>query len=246
MTEKALRIVGLTRKYKRDAGIFDVTFDAERGEIIGICGGEQSGKTTLLRIIAGSCAADRGQASVRGYDALAEHTLAVSLIGTVIEEPTFYDYMTAEQNMRAVARLYRGISRERIDEIFEMMGLELCKKEKPRDFLPSTRMKFAIGLALLSNPDVVLLDEPFKALSRGDGEILKETMLEMSRDYGTTFVVTSRDAGELSDFCDKIGVMENGYLAAFDIPKNILVRELEQGEKLFEQSVREEKAVTDR
>ena len=237
MSENALRVIGLTRKYRRNAGIFDVTFDVEMGEIVGIFGGELSGKTTLLRIIAGLCEADRGQASVMGYDARREHVLAASRLGTVIEEPTFYEYMTARQNMRVVARICRDVDEYRIDEVLENMGLSLCGDDKVCDFSPAMRMKLAIGLAFLTNPRVILLDEPFKALSDTDREILKNTVLEMNEEFGTSFLITSRELDDFDGLCDKVGVMENGRITAFDIPENIAEMELREGERLFEESI---------
>ncbi len=236
MTEKALSVMGLTRRYKKDAGIFDVTFEVDIGEIVGLVGGERSGKTTLLRAIAGLCAFDGGNVFVMDYDVAREHVPASAQLGTVIDEPVFYDYMTAEGNMRAAARLCGNVSKERVGEVFEMMGMELCKKDKPYDFTPQMRMKLGIGLAVLSNPRVILLDEPFKPLSDTDREILREMILEMNRDYGTTFLVSSQELYDFDGICDKIGIMENGRLAAFDIAKNIFEQDYEKEKELFEHS----------
>lgn len=237
MSENALRVIGLTRKYRRNSGIFDVTFDVECGEIVGIFGESLSGKTTLLRIIAGLCEADSGQASVMGYDARRDHVAAVSKLGTVIEEPTFYEYMTARQNMNVIARICRDVDEYRIDEVLENMGLSLCADDKVCDFSPAMRMKLAIGLAFLTEPRIVLLDEPFKALSDTDREILKHTVLEMNEEFGTTFLITSRELTDFDGLCDKVGVMEKGRITAFDIPENITEMELREGERLFEESI---------
>ncbi|OZB91420.1 ABC transporter [Paenibacillus sp. XY044] len=206
-----LEVEGITKLYRNNRGVKDVSFTAMEGEVFGFIGPNGAGKTTVLKIITGLIRPDRGKARIMGQD-IAEHfEQAISHIGCIIETPEAYEYMSARDNLKLSARFYKDLPADRIDEVLEQVGLMPYRHERVRGFSLGMKQRLGLASALLSAPRLVLLDEPTNGLDIEGMADFRATVRQLA-DQGITFLISSHLIHDLSLIADRVGVMRDGHL----------------------------------
>jgi heme exporter protein A len=191
-----------------------VDFRAEAGEFVTLLGPNGAGKTTMLRILASLSRPTLGEVRVAGCLLPAQASDVRRLLGVVSHQPLLYGDLTAEENLRFYARLY-GLSgvRRRVDEALAGIGLEASRRDLVREFSRGMQQRLAIGRALLHDPQVMLLDEPYTGLDQ-DACAMLDILLRRAAAGGRTVVMTSHDLPRAADLATRIDVLSRGVIAA--------------------------------
>ena len=224
MTKPSHAIVAdaLTKRYGRVAAVDDVSFDVARGEIVGFLGPNGAGKTTTLRMLAGLIRPTRGRGEVLG-----QRVPGASLreVGTMIEEPSFYPYMTGRDNLRHAALLHGGVEPGRVEEVLAFVKMEAAADKRVRAYSQGMRQRLALARALLWRPQVLLLDEPSNGLDPVGIAEIRENLRAVARE-GVTVLVSSHILAEIEKLVDRILAIEKGRLV-FDGPLSRLLARAE-------------------
>ena len=213
----------------------DVSFEVETGEIFGLIGRNGAGKTTLTKIVATLVQPTTGSVSVRGHDSIEQDELVRREIGlSTAEERSFYWRLTAEQNLMFFARLH-GLSdaraKQRIRDLFARLELDEVARRRFGEMSTGNKQRLAVARAMLSNPPVLLLDEPTRSLDPLAAASMREMIQSLAgQDPPVTILLTSHNLAEVETLCGRVAIISRGSIRALDTPKNL--RELTSGSEL--------------
>ncbi|MCL2815155.1 MAG: ABC transporter ATP-binding protein [Oscillospiraceae bacterium] len=216
-----LEVRNLTKLYKNGRGAEDISFALSRGEVLGLLGPNGSGKTTTMKAIAGLVAAVRGSVYICGVDALENHEKAMRHTGCLIESPSLYDHMTAYQNLKLAARFCENADKERIDEVLKLVEMDKYKKDKVGSFSFGMRQRIGLALALLSKPELLILDEPANGLDI-EGMVYVREVVKKSAELGAAVLISSHLAHEIELCATKAAVIYGGRLLCVESMEAIL------------------------
>lgn len=222
--EKVLDVSGLTKLYRNGRGISNVSLALERGDVVGLLGPNGSGKTTTMKAIAGLVHADTGSVRIFGHDVAEDFEKAMDRVGCLIEAPALYEYMTAEANLRLASRYYSAVTKQRIDEVLKLVRLDKYRKDKVGRFSLGMKQRLGLALALLSEPELLILDEPANGLDIEGIVEIREIILRLAKEKGITFLISSHIAAEIEKTCNKVAVLHEGEMLAFDKMEDALMR----------------------
>ncbi len=217
----AITAAGLTKRYGAKAAVDDASFTIEQGEIVGFLGPNGAGKTTTLRMLAGLVRPSSGSCTVLGR-AVPGETLRE--VGTMIEEPSFYPYLTGRSNLRHAALLHGDVAPRRVDEVLEFVSLQDAADKKVRAYSQGMRQRLALARALLWRPKVMLLDEPTNGLDPAGIAEVRESLRSVAG-QGVTVLVSSHILSEIEKLVDRILAIEAGRIV-FDGPLRELVERM--------------------
>ena len=228
-----LKISGLTKKFGKLTAVDHLELDVPKGSVFGILGPNGSGKTTTLGMVLGVINPTSG--SFTWFEDENDHR-ARKKIGAILEAPCFYHYLSATENLRITAAI-KEVSEKRIDEVLERVGL-LSRKDDPfRSFSLGMKQRLAIGSALLSDPEVMILDEPTNGLDpQGIAEI-RNLIIDLANE-GRTIITASHMLSEVQRICTDFCVLRLG--------KKVFqgkVRELDQENSRYEIWAEDDKAL---
>ena len=189
-------------------------FRAEPGEFVALLGPNGAGKTTMLRILATLSRPTMGEVRVAGYVLPGQASAVRRLLGVVSHQPLLYGDLTAEENLRFYARMY-GLSdgARRAVEALQSVGLGPRRRDLVRQFSRGMQQRLAIGRALLHDPQVMLLDEPYTGLDQDASSMLDDVLRRVAV-AGRTVVMTSHDLPRAADLATRIDVLSRGVIAA--------------------------------
>ncbi|MFO7288941.1 ABC-2 type transport system ATP-binding protein [Planifilum fulgidum] len=202
-----------------------VSFRVYRGEIFGLLGSNGSGKSTMIRLIATLLFPDEGKLTVFGKDVVRHQHEVRRRINRVSVEASFFKKLSSVENLRYTARLY-GLSAEegerRALKILRRLGISERKSRVPLENLSrGMQQKVAIARALMTDPELVLLDEPTTGLDPKSKRDVQEFLLEVKKSGQTTMILTSHDMDEAEKLCDRIAIISKGSLIALDTPEGL-------------------------
>ena len=211
MSEILLQTSGLTKKYGHHKAVDHVNIHIKKGAIYGFIGRNGAGKTTCLRMISGLAKPTEGEITLFGYQGK-ELKEVRSRIGCLIEAPGLYGNMIAYENLKIKCRLF-GISKPGyIEEILETVGLKDVGKKKTKHFSLGMKQRLGIGLALVGEPDLLVLDEPINGLDpQGIAEV-RDTIQSLCDQRNMTVLISSHILEELSKIATDYGIIHNGVL----------------------------------
>lgn len=206
-----LELERLNKAYKKNKVIKDLSFDLNKGEIMGLIGQNGSGKTTIFKTILGLVQKNSGQMRINGQliDGKSKHYL--NKIGAMIEYPTFYENLSASQNLRLISSLYEGnkVDEEDILEILRVVGLENNVDAKVSSFSLGMKQRLGLAQALLHRPSILLLDEPFNGLDPLGMKELRQLLMELAT-KGVGIIVSSHSLEELNKIVDSVTLIKQG------------------------------------
>jgi ABC-2 type transport system ATP-binding protein len=202
-----------------------VSFKVATSEIFGVLGPNGGGKSTLIRLISTLLLPDSGDISVFGYDVVRQSMRVQEMINRVSVEASFFKKLSPMENLIYGARLYgldAGLARKKIVEILTRLGLEKRSIYNPmEDMSRGMQQKVAIARALLSHPQLLLLDEPTTGLDPRSKREVQAIVRELRQEHGTTILLTTHDMLEADLLCDRIAIMDNGKIIALDTPDGL-------------------------
>lgn len=209
--EELLRTYGLTKQFGKHRAVDHVDLHVNRGAIYGFIGRNGAGKTTFLRMVCGLAAPTEGEIEIFGARGKELQKIR-SRIGCLIEGPGLYGNMTAKENMEIKCR-FCGIKRPGyIEELLDMVGLSDVGKKKTKKFSLGMKQRLGIAMALIGEPDLLVLDEPINGLDpQGIAEV-RDIILRLNRERNMTILISSHILEELSKISTDYGIIHNGCL----------------------------------
>ena len=220
--EKIIEIKNLSKVYKNGRGIMDINIDIHKGDIFGFLGPNGAGKTTAMKVMTGLIKPDSGDVKILGHSIVDEYEKAMTKVGCIIETAESYLYLTAFENLKQVSRYYKDIDDNRIHEVLELTGLLKYKNEKPRKFSLGMKQRLGIAAAILSRPEVIILDEPLNGLDVEGMISMRNIIKDLVEKENATFFISSHLIHDVELTCNQIGVLYNGKMLNTDTMKNIL------------------------
>lgn len=214
--ERILEITNLKKQYKNGRGVENVSLTVHKGEVVGLLGPNGSGKTTTMRVVTGLSTPNSGSVKIFGEDILENYEKAAEKMGALIEMPAIYLNMTAWQNLKIAAAYYDGVDDDRIRHILSLVHLDSYRNDKTGRFSLGMKQRLGIALALLSNPEFVVLDEPANGLDIEGIIQIREMITALCEKHGVAFLLASHIASELEKTCHKIAVLHEGKMLAFE------------------------------
>lgn len=210
-----LQTNALTKQYGRNCVLNGVTMNIQRGDIYGFVGENGSGKTTVIRLITGLIYADSGDFTLFGVRSDSpEIRAARARIGAIVETPSIYLNLSAKDNLLMQCGILGIRDKEKSKETLAMVGLEELWENPKRagDFSLGMRQRLGIAMALLSDPEFIILDEPMNGLDPAGIVDIREMILHLNRDLGITFLISSHILTELALVATRYGIISRGKL----------------------------------
>lgn len=204
---------GLTKRYQRQYAVNNLTFRAEAGEIVGFLGPNGAGKTTTFRMLTGLITPTSGTARVFGKPVPAR---GKKRVGAMIEEPTFFPYLTGFQNLRYSAYAAGHYDRAEIEKLLRSVKLDGVAKKHVNAYSQGMRQRLGLARSLLGSPEVLLLDEPTNGLDPKGIAEMRELIRSIAR-TGVTVIISSHILAELEKLVDRVIAIERGEVL-FDGP----------------------------
>lgn len=214
---------GLSKRYGRSYAVDGLDLEIQRGELVGFLGPNGAGKTTTLRMLAGLIRPSRGRAEILGAPVPGP---GLRRVGTMIEEPSFYPYMTGRDNLRYAATLHGDVPAGRIDEVLSFVRMENAADKKVRAYSQGMRQRLGLARALLHRPDVLLLDEPTNGLDPVGIAEIRENLRAVAAE-GVTVLVSSHILAEIEKLVGRVIAIERGSVR-FDGPLDHLIDRIDE------------------
>lgn len=203
----------LGKKYKQFKALNNLTMHVPKGAIYGFVGKNGAGKTTLIRLLCGLQAPTSGDYTLYGRkNTDKEIARSRRRIGAVVETPSIYLEMTAEDNLKQQYRILGLPSFDGLHDILTLVGLENTGKKKAKNFSLGMRQRLGIAIALVGDPDFLVLDEPVNGLDPQGIIEIRELILKLNRERQITVLISSHILDELSKLATHYGFIDNGHL----------------------------------
>lgn len=216
-----LRTNALSKRYSDFYAVDKVSVNIEKGDIYGLIGENGAGKSTLMKMVAGLIEPTEGTIELFGTVLPKEERYR---LGCVIESPALYTELTAKQNMMIFQKAYGLTNPENIDRILDTMNLLQYKNKTVKNFSLGMKQRLAISIALLGNPDFLILDEPINGLDPTGIQDMRNFLLELNKEKHITIMISSHILGELSKIATKYGIIKKGKLIDEITAKELAVK----------------------
>ncbi len=198
--------------FRRDQPIVkNVYLNVPQGSIFGFLGPNGAGKTTTIRLMLGLLRAKSGNIEIFGQELESNRSAIFQKIGSLIESPSLYLHLTGKQNLE-IARHYTRTPAFRIAEVLTLVGLEQAANKKAGAYSLGMKQRLGLAIALLHQPELVILDEPTNGLDPGGIIEMRELIKQLNRDLGITFFVSSHLLAEVERMCTHVGIIHQGSL----------------------------------
>ncbi|MDF2822530.1 MAG: transporter related [Clostridiales bacterium] len=211
MREYILKTNNLTKRYKKQKAVDNVSLNVEKGSIYGFIGRNGAGKTTFLKMISGLAEKTSGDIELFGHKGN-EVKNVYDRIGVLIEAPGLYPNMTAFDNLKLKAICMGIYKKNYIREIIECVGLGMVGNKKVKNFSLGMKQRLGIGMALIGEPDLLVLDEPINGLDPQGIVDVRETIMKLNRERNITIIISSHILEELSKLVTHYGIIDQGSL----------------------------------
>lgn len=208
--EKIITVKNLRKAYKKETAVENVCFELMSGNIMGLLGTNGAGKTTTLKMITGLCAKDKGEIMIDGISMDSNPVPALAKVGAALDTPSFYQELTAKENIECFAGLYGNISSGQVMELLDYVGLRAQAEKKVKRFSLGMKQRLALARAMLGEPKLIILDEPANGLDPQGQIDLYRLICDMAKEKGTTFIVSSHQLYDMEKFCTDILILDKG------------------------------------
>jgi ABC-2 type transport system ATP-binding protein len=226
-----LEINHLTKKYGERAAVDDVSFEIIEGEIFGLIGPNGAGKTTIIKMITGLASPTSGEVFIDGISLKKHFEKAITKLGGIIENPDLYPYMSGMENLKFFASLYPDITKEKIDEVVKLVGMEKRINDKVRNYSLGMKQRVGIAQALLHDPKILILDEPTNGLDPNGIRDMRKFLIGLSRKKHISILVSSHILSEMEQLCDTVAIIDGGKILEIKTLEQIK-RGLQEGQKV--------------
>lgn len=212
-----IELVDLTKKYKQVFAVKNLNMFIEKGEIVGLLGPNGAGKSTAISMLSSLVEPTSGDVRFLNKSILKNPAPLRKVIGVVPQEIALYTDLTAEENLRFFGRIYRLKGKQlhlKIDEVLEMIGLTNRRKDVVKSFSGGMKRRLNIGVALLHEPELLIMDEPTVGIDPQSRKHILETVKRLNAEKQMTIIYTSHYMEEVELLCNRIYIMDKGILIA--------------------------------
>ena len=212
---KILEVKNLKKTIGKRDIIKDISFSIEEGEIFGFLGPNGAGKTTTIRMLVGLIKPTSGNISICGYDLQKDNENALKEIGAVVENPELYKYLSGRENLMQIARI-RKVPKEEVNEVIRLVGLENRIDDKVRKYSLGMKQRLGLAASLLSNPKLLILDEPTNGLDPSGIIDFREIVKKAAKERGMSVFISSHILSEVQNLCDRVAFINNGVIKSVE------------------------------
>jgi len=206
-----LSIHGLSKTYGSRPAVIDLELEVHRGEVFGFLGPNGAGKTTTIRMALGLIRPTSGTVEVLGRDVQRHRAAVLPRVGALVETPALYPHLSGRDNLKAFAYMLGGVSGARLDELLELAGLADRQRDRVKSYSTGMKDRLAVAVALLNDPELLLLDEPANGLDPA-GIVEMRDLLRQLAATGKTVFISSHVLAEVQQICDRVAIIHLGQL----------------------------------
>lgn len=221
MSNTIIKADKLTKVYGKVKVVNEFNLEVKRGHIYGLIGPNGAGKTTIMKMMAGLTSVTKGEMEFFGNKELDQGRSRISFM---IENPILDINMTARENLEYVAYLKGVPSKDKYDEILEFVGLNNVGKKKAGRFSLGMRQRLGIAMALISEPEVLVLDEPMNGLDPEGMVDIRKLLFKLANERNVTILISSHLLSELSEFCTDYAIINHGQLVETISSENLKIK----------------------
>jgi ABC-2 type transport system ATP-binding protein len=196
--------------------IKDISFKVKEGEVFGFLGKNGAGKSTTIRMMTGLINADKGSIKIMGCDMRAGFMKGLEQVGVIVENPEFYLSLTGRENLICVARMYGNVSKSRMEDVIEIIGLKDKIDDKVRKYSLGMKQRLGLGQALLCNPRILIMDEPTNGLDPLGIIDCRNIIHNISKQNRTAVFISSHLLSEIQQVCDKVAIIDKGRILSIE------------------------------
>ncbi len=209
--QPALRALALSKAYGKRLAVDHLDLQVDRGELFGFLGPNGAGKTTTIRMALGLVAPTNGSIEILGLEVRHNRSKVLPRVGALVESPALYGYMSGRNNLRGFADLLGGVKEKRIDEVLDIVSLTGRDKDKVKTYSMGMKQRLGLAIALLNDPDLLILDEPANGLDPAGIVEMRDLLRGLSAE-GKTVFISSHVLSEVQQICNRVAIINNGKL----------------------------------
>jgi ABC-2 type transport system ATP-binding protein len=210
----AVQTAGLTKRFGERVAVDGVSLAVPRGTAYGFLGHNGAGKTTLIRMLLGLTRASAGSARLLGLPVPDERARALARVGAIVEEPSFYPHLTGRENLKIAAAVRGPEARPRIDGVLHRVGLDKRANDRVGAYSLGMRQRLGVARCLLSDPELLILDEPMNGLDPGGMLDMRRMIRALVEEEGRTVFISSHLLDEIEKTCDVAAIIDRGRVIA--------------------------------
>lgn len=215
--KRVIKVRNISKTINKKKILDNINFDVYEGEIVGLVGKNGAGKSTLLKIMTGLYSYDEGEIYYYNYNLKTDYEKAMSIVGTLIENPDMYSNLTGKKNLEIFKSMFKGIDEGTIEEIVRIVKMEKYLGKKFKTYSLGMKERLGIASSLINKPKILILDEPTNGLDR---EGIKNTMKMLKDLKDTTIIISSHMLSDIEELCNKIIFINDGKIDSIKIKQN--------------------------
>ncbi len=212
MSKTVIKTNGLTKQYDGLNKVNDVVLNIKKGRVYGFLGPNGAGKTTTMKMLLGLTKPTNGSIEILGMPMNKEFKNKIlTKVGNIIENPSYYGHLTGQENIELIERMLELPEGSGL-EMLKLVSLEDAKDKKVNDYSLGMKQRLAIAMALVRNPEVLILDEPTNGLDPAGTRQIRELIIDLAHERGITVMVSSHLLSEIEKIADDIGIINKGNM----------------------------------
>lgn len=219
--KKILEVENLNKNIGKKRILKNISFYINEGDILGFIGPNGAGKTTAIKLILGLQSITSGNIYINGYNIEKNYKKAIEKVGAIVENPDSYMYLSGYDNLKINARLYKNVTKKRIDEVVRLVGLENRINDKVSKYSLGMRQRLGIAIALLHKPNLLVLDEPNNGLDPEGIRELRNLLRKLAREENIAIMIASHNLSEIETLCTTISIINKGEILETDAIEHI-------------------------
>ena len=212
MNENILLTRQLGKRYGHRWAVKNLNLEVHRGDVFGFLGPNGAGKSTTIRMILSLIRPTTGETELFGYSLKSHRSDALCRVGGIVEKPDFYLYLSAYKNLEIIGALTGGVERKRIFEVLDMVGLSNRAADRVKAYSHGMKQRLGIAQALLSDPELIILDEPTNGLDPQGMKEVRDLIVHLSHEQNKTIILSSHLLNEIEMVANRMVIINNGEL----------------------------------
>ncbi|TMF31502.1 MAG: ABC transporter ATP-binding protein, partial [Chloroflexi bacterium] len=209
--QPVLRAQALSKSYGKRLAVDRLDLEVDQAELFGFLGPNGAGKTTTIRMALGLIAPTGGSIEILGQEVGSHRSRVLPRVGALVESPALYGYLSGRDNRLVVVNVLGGVSHQRIDEVLDIVSLEGRDRDRVRTYSLGMKQRLGLAIALLNDPDLLILDEPANGLDPA-GIVKMRDLLRNLASSGKTVFISSHVLSEVQQICTRVAIINHGKL----------------------------------
>lgn len=222
MSALILRVEGITKRVGQRLLVEDLSFSIDEGEVFGFLGPNGAGKTTTIRMLVGLIRPSRGEISIAGYSLRTHFKEAIRQVGSIVENPENYTFLTGWENLLQSARILEDVKEEWIRQVVEWVGLSERIHDRVKTYSLGMKERLGIAQALLGRPRLLILDEPTNGLDPAGIRELRGLIRRLVEEERMAVLISSHLLSEVEMLCDRVGIIHHGRMIRVATTRELL------------------------